>query len=486
MASNLRIAQKQVVPGDPHDCTDAADRLSILRAVCDTLVRRTDRGHAPNLATHWEVNDAGRTWRFDLRPDHRFHDGSRCDAEAVARSLRRMARADKGYTLGALGVWHQYLGGATIEPLDDVTLSIRLVEPIADLLDILEQGFIVAPGTLERWDRGKSEAIIGAGPYRIEDMSDTTLHACRVAGHFANPTADEVMWIAEKDPQTRWRMLHDGAVDVACDLPPDVSDQTGGGRDRPLTLRTYTSPVAIIFLLNSATGPLADARVRRALNHAVDRSALVTDVMAGHASPLHGFVSGVHFGAETARQVPHDPPRARQLLSEAGHGNGLTLGVDCPTQLPDEAEALCAALRDQLRQVGVTLEIHVHPEREAYAHMVRRKEIRDMCVFDSSPMSTFRVLYEKIDARVAGSWWQGYHNASVEALLDRARREVSHPARGQLYGEAYTALQADPAWLTLYTHHRMIGLAGDHPGFAMPADGVVDVMALPMPPAAAP
>jgi peptide/nickel transport system substrate-binding protein len=102
-----------------------------------------------------------------------------------------------------------------------------------------------------------------------------------------------------------------------------------------------------------------------------------------------------------------------------------------------------------------------------------------MCVFDSSPMSTFRVLYEKIDARVAGSWWQGYHNPAVEAQLDAARQETSHAARGRLYGQSYAALQADPPWLTLYTHARTIGLAGSHPGFRMQADGILDVTALP-------
>lgn len=475
MASRLRIVQKRVSPGDPHDCTDAADQLSILRAVCDTLVRRDGTIHVPALAVDWNVDREARVWQFELRPDHVFHDGSPCDAAAIARSLHRMARADKGYTLGAPGVWRQYLGGAEIAALDARTLRIRLAEPIADLLDILEQGFIVAPATLEQWDSGKPSEILGSGPYRIARRTEVSVTATGLPNHFREPAIDEVTWIAEPDPAARRRMVLEGRAEIAADLGPDPS---GRSIASGMTRYNYMSPVAIIFLLNCTAGPLTDPRVRRALALAVARDGLVADVMGGHASPLYGIVSPVHFGAEKGTELAHDPEQARRLLAEAGHGGGLTLGVDCPTRLPDEAQDLCAALNRQLEQVGITLEINVHSDREAYAHMVRRKEIRDMCVFDSSPMSTFRVLYEKIDSRVAGSWWQGYRNGHVEATLDAARSETSHDARGALYAKACATLQADPAWLTLYTHTRSIGLsdgAGAPLNFTMPCDGVIDV-----------
>jgi ABC-type transport system substrate-binding protein len=111
--------------------------------------------------------------------------------------------------------------------------------------------------------------------------------------------------------------------------------------------------------------------------------------------------------------------------------------------------------------------------------MVRRKEIRDMCVFDSSPMSTYRVLYEKIDSRIAGSWWEGYTNPAIETLIDQGRVTTDRTKRAAIWRKAYRLLQDDPAWLTLYNPLRVIGLAGAHPDFAMPADGVIDAVRLP-------
>lgn len=94
-------------------------------------------------------------------------------------------------------------------------------------------------------------------------------------------------------------------------------------------------------------------------------------------------------------------------------------------------------------------------------------------------MSTFRVLAEKIDARVAGSWWLGYHNEAVEALLDEGRATVDARQREKVFRKAYHALQTDPPWLYLYNPLRVTGLSGHHPNWRMRADGVLDVTMLP-------
>jgi ABC-type transport system substrate-binding protein len=468
------IAQARLGLQDPHDCTDASDELPILHAIYDTLIRRLGQGFVPHLAARWEVSADARTWTFHLHPNVTFHDGTPCDARAVALNLERMAQPDKGYTLGAPAVWRQFLGGQVLEALDAVTLRVTLAAPMADLLDVLEQGFIAAPSAFGALDAGDHTAQIGSGPYRLDTITAAAITATRMPAHFAPlPLNDRIEWRLVPDATTRLALLQSGVVQVANGLEFNASRSLGTMRHE------FLSPVAIIYLLNVAQGPLADARTRRALALAVDRDALIDTVVQGAAKPLYGFVSPNHFGAGKTAALKPDRPLARQLLAEAGHGSGLTLEVDCPTRLPDEAQRLTTALAAQLAEVGITLNVHIHTEREEYAHMVRRKDIRDMCVFDSSPMSTYRVLYEKIDSRVAGSWWQGYANPAVEALIDQGRSTTDRTARAAIWAQAYALLQDDPAWLTLYNPLRVIGLAGDNPGFAMPADGVIDAAHLP-------
>lgn len=470
------ILQARLPLRDPHDCTDGADELCLYGAFYDTLLRRDGTGFAPGLATRWEVAADARRWRFHLRPGLRFHDGTPCDAAAVCASLRRMARPDKGYTLGAPGVWAQYLGDARIDARDPLTVEIALAAAMADLPDVLVQGFIVAPAGIAALEAGETTAPIGTGPYRMTGHGPGWIEAEAVA-HPHRPAANpRLRWEAEADPARRLARLLDGTADVATALDHHASRALdGAGATRVEQL----APVAIIYLLNAATGPLADPRMRQALALAVDRPGLVAAAVDGAARPLEGIFSPLHFGAGTAPAPARDPDRARALLAEAGHGGGLQLGLDCPTRLPDEAERLSAALAGQLAEIGVSLSIHVHPEREEYAHKVRRKEIRDLCVFDSSPLSSFRVLHEKIDSRVRGSWWQGYANPAVEALIDRGRATVDDTARAALYADAFGLMQRDPPWLTLYNPLKVTGLRGRHTGFALPVDAVLDVAALP-------
>lgn len=473
MTNSITILQRRADFADPHDCTDAADDLTILSAVFDTLVRRHHQSFVPHLAKSWTVSPDARTWHFALRAAVNFHDGTGCDANAVAQSLQRMAREDKGYTLGAPAVWRQYLGCAKIVA-DDLNLQITLGAPMADLLDVLVQGFIAAPASLARMDAGDMAGAAGTGPYRLADISPGAVRLERAADHFGGQTANQTLiFRAIPDADTRAQMLRDGAAQVATNLPYQADLGSTATRVETLT------PVAIIYLMNAAQGPLADSRVRRALDLALDRTALVQGVVAGGARPLHGFISPVHFGAGKDPAPQQDLTLARRLLAAAGYPDGVTLGVSCPTRLPDESVRLTSHLADQLAQIGVTLDITYHEDREAYAHMVRRKEIRDLAVFDSSPMSTFRVLVEKLDARVRGSWWEGYHNPAVEALIDQARICTDIAARADIYASAYKLLQQDPPWLTLYNPTRVTGLAGSHPGFILPDDAVLDAARLP-------
>jgi peptide/nickel transport system substrate-binding protein len=475
----ITLLQARVQLPDPQDCTDNADTLALLEAVFDPLVRRGGDGRfEPAVAESWRVSEDARTWWFTLRPDLRFHDGAPLDAEAMRFSIERMKRPDVGATLGAPAVWGQYLGGAEIVAEDKVTLRITLTEPMADLLDVLVSGYALPPHAADT--AGFKTAPFGSGAYRIEKLEQG--QEIKLAsnpdwwGHV--PGNPEIICRQESDATRRLTALLSGSCAIAARLGPGEAEELA--KAPGFTICRHIDPTAIIYLLNTTKGPFRDPRVRRAVNLAVDRDALIDDVLDGGGQPLAGFISPAHFGSPPQSE-PEKPDleSARRLLAEAGHGEGLILTVDCPTRLPDEAEALTAALSRQLAEIGVTLDVLLVEDRVAYAEQVRAKAIHDLCLFDSSPMSTYRVLREKIDSRVAGAWWQGYRNPEIEALIDTARITTAPLAREKLYRHCYEILREDPAWLTLYNHTRWIGLVGDHPTWRPRADGILDIAGLP-------
>ncbi len=481
MSRQITIAQARVALDDPHACTDSGDVLCAMGALFDTLVRRDASGrYVPALATGWVVSDDARSFTFSLRNDIRFHNGDICDAEAVRCSIERMARPDMGATLGAPGVYAQYLAGVRVEILDRLKVRVTLAEPLADLLDILVAGHIVSPRAIEAAGEDLAARAVGTGPYRLEEyVPGERICACADPEHHAGPPAHQrIVWVRGESPAARLAMLRSGAADIAMGLR---SAEARDLRALPgFTSVNALAPTAIILMFDASRGAGADSRVRRALNLGIDREALVRDVLAGAGQPLHGFVSPVHFGSDPgAPEFRPDRTEARRLLSEAGYGDGITLQVYCPTRLPDEARRLVREIEAQLSVFGVRFNVHLEADRTRYANRVRLKQIHDLCVFDSSPMSTFRVLHEKIDSRVRGSWWEGYANPAVEALIDLARRATDDAAREALYRECYRRLQQDPPWIYLYNHRQTVGLRGEHPGWVMPRDGVLDVRALP-------
>ncbi|MCO4052691.1 MAG: peptide ABC transporter substrate-binding protein [Bosea sp.] len=475
-ASTFTIVQPRVMLDDPHACTDSGDVLTVFGGLFDALARRGASGWEPNLATGWSMSDDARTTTFTLRAGVRFHDGEPCDAGAIRFCLERMARPDMGATLGAPGVYAQYLQGMRIDVPDPHTLVMTTAEPIADILDIVGYGHIVSPRALADAGEDLARRSVGTGPWKLESCREGEHLLASASPHHLAPKSrhGELRWQAEPSAAARLDALMSGRAHVANGLP------MAGHATAGVTFHDYLAPTALIFMFNAAAGPAADLRVRRALNLAIDRAALVAGVLGGAGQPLHGYISPAHDGYDPAApEFALDRAEARRLLAEAGYADGLALNVYCPTRLPDEAPQLVDAIEAQLSGIGVSFIRHVEPDRTRYANQVRLKQIHDICVFDSSPMSAFRVLHEKVDSRVKGSWWEGYANPAVEALLDQARRTIDANARRALRCETYRLLQQDPPWLYVYNHRRRIGLAGSHPVYAMRFDGVLDVRTLP-------
>ena len=482
----ITIVQRSVHIPDPHDCTDNADARALLESVFDALVRRGPDGRfRPAVAEHWSCSADAKSWDFHLRPELRFHDGSPLDASAVRFSLERMKRPDVGATLGAPAVWGQYLGDAEIVDLGPRTVRITTGEPLADLLDVLVDAYVLPPARADRQDFRQHP--VGSGAYQIEDMSPGEWVRMSANPHwYAGPPANaKLIWRTMSHGDDRLRAVIDGTAQVATKLdlatvewPAQAALHTASD----LTRVDHLDPTAIIFVLNATRGPFRDPHLRRAVNLAIDRDALIQTVLQGSGRPLTGFVSPAHAGYQPP--VAHgprvyDPDAARSLMAKAGVASGLDIVADCPTRLPDEAVALGDAVALQLQSMGIRLSLKVTEDRTRYAEQVRDKQIHDLCLFDSSPLSTFRVLNEKVDSRVRGSWWQGYKNAEVEALLDRSRRCVDSAQRRAMFESVYALLVRDPPWLTLYNHVRSVLLRGTWNGWQLRSDGVLDAVTLP-------
>ena len=195
-----------------------------------------------------------------------------------------------------------------------------------------------------------------------------------------------------------------------------------------------------------------DKRVRQALNYAVNVPAIIDEILGGAANPMINPLTPVHNGFVKPEQAyHHNPARAKALLHEAGFGNGMHLTLDIPTIHPDESPVLAEMLKKQLAAVGVELEIRPHDNRPAYSMLVRNKQIGDACIFDSSPLSTYRTLREKFHSGIKGPWWEGYHNPSVNQMMETAWHTPQYEERTRLYQRVTQTIYEDAPWIFLYS-----------------------------------
>jgi peptide/nickel transport system substrate-binding protein len=442
----IRIVQEQVRLNDPHAITDSRTLLNLRDALHDALVRRTPTGaFEPSLAMEWSTEPDARNWTFSIRHGARFHDGRPVRATDVAASILRAASPAAGGEMATEGVLAGYFEGARVTAPSPDRVRITMGRPVADLLDLLADIVILPDG------EPTGDATVGAGPYRISEIHDGGLVMEAVEHYWrGDPLANKLVWLAEPDAAERARLVREQAVDLAIGL--GIVAQHTLARAETVTVLTSPGSLCVAFLLNATNGPCADPRVRQALNYALDVDSIIAEVAGGAAQALNGPFTPLHYGhAPDVPRYPHDPDRARALLAEAGYRDGLTLTFDIPTRLPDEALALGEALQRDCRAIGVEVQLQVHTDRLAYARMVRAKQIGDGCCFDSSPLSTYRVLREKLHSRVAGPWWQGYANNEVDALIDVAATTLDDAERQAIYRRAYRTIRDDAPWIFLYS-----------------------------------
>ncbi len=429
--------------------------------VWDTPIYRDPKTgqYLPNLATGWTwIDDT--TLELTLREGVTFHNGEPFDADDVVYTYNTVSAPDSGVKFQRIVNWIDH-----VEKIDPYTVRIHTKGPFPQALEFLAGPMPIYPNEYyaEVGTEGMSNMPIGTGPYKVVNMKpgeeytlvrneDYTWGSPKGTAQIANVVVREI-----PDVQTQVAELISGGIDVTADLTPDLVAKLQG---TPGVTAEMAETLRIFYLGMDASGrtqsdPVADPKVRKAISHAVNRQAIVDNLLGGAPRVVNTPCHPLQFGCDESQATvyDYDPEKARALLAEAGYGDGFS--IDLYAEAPaHEAEAVMG----DLAKIGIETKLHRLPW-EAY---------RDAQMSNKAPLwLTNWGSYSLADAAASisiffnGSEDDFAQDAEVIEWLKAADTSTDPGVREDLYGKAIGRISEQAYILPTFSGVRSYGWNSD-------------------------
>ena len=293
---------------DPCEASRSNVGRIVKQNVTETLteIDPDDGSITPRLATAWErVDDL--TWRFELQEGVTFHDGEPFNAEAVKTAIERTLdeRIDCEIRI-------KFFGGMKVTPVvvDEHTVDIKTAEPAPILPTMMGTMTITSPNTVMG---ERTRDPIGTGPYRFVSWTPgTSVVLERFADYWGEaPEVAKVTYVFRGESAVRAAMVAAGEADIAPNIA--VQDATDPAMDF-----SYLNSETSSFRIDVTKPPLDDVRVRKAMNLAIDRDAMIGTIFSEDVvKATQMVVPSINGHNPNLEPYPYDPEQAKQLLAEA-------------------------------------------------------------------------------------------------------------------------------------------------------------------------
>ena len=456
---------------DPGHATEG-ESIKVCDNIYDTLVQYSagTTELEPALAESWENSADGLTWTFHLRRGVTFHDGTPFNADAVLFSLNRQHEPTHPFhnVGGAYYQWES-IGLSDIvdkiTALDEFTVQFRLHRMHAPFIyDIASTQFaIVSPTALQRWGEAFAEHPVGTGPFKFVQWTrnDKIVLEANDAYWGGRPVLDRVIFRAIPNNSVRLLELQNGNLHVMEFPNPD--DLPEIQQDARLEL-VMQSGLNVGYLgMNMDKPPFDNLKVRQAINHAINKMAIVEQLYQGTAIPAKVPIPPTLWSYDdTIEDVPYNPALAKQLLAEAGYPDGFetTLwALPVPRPYIPDGRMLAVALQSDLRNVGIDAEI-VTFDWVTYLDKTRNGE-HDMALLGwiadtADPDTFFFPLLSKTAAEKPAWNIAFYRSDEMQEVLEQARTSTTQAERIALYQQAQAIFHRDAPWVPIAHAQRLL------------------------------
>lgn len=449
---------------DPALSTDVPTGRAV-GYVFDGLVRFTpDAQVVPGLARAWDVSTDGLTYTFHLRTGVKFHDGRPFTARNVVATFQRVldpaTKGGRGWPLYPIRGAKDYADGkgTTISGLaapDDTTVVITLTEPLAIFPKLLAMP--VAAIVPDSPAANFGENPIGTGPWKfVEWKHDDYLLFARNPTYFDGPPkADSLMARIVPEPSTAVAEFESGNVDVL--YVPEGETRNWEQTDEKKAMLLSAPALRMVYIaINTTRGPLADVRVRQALNYATDSKAILEGIVSGRGNLSAGVIPpALPGGDSTRRGYTRDVAKAKQLLAAAGYPNGIDIEL-WSSQTPPFPR-ISQAVQANLLEAGVRVKLvqrDASSMREAARAGQTDMALKDWFADYPDAENFLFPLLHSTNKGVGGNV-SFYSNPQYDQLVSNARRELDDAKRTAMYTEADKLAYNDAPMIYLFFYKEL-------------------------------
>jgi len=471
-ANTLRVG----VQGDAGTMDPQAQNiqttLTLHSMVFDALVTRDrDLKLAPALATRWDLVNPT-TWRFQLRPNVRFHGGEAFGADDVKFSIERTKHATSQFQVFAASI-------TEVRIVDDLTVDIVTATPDPLVPDKLTYIFIMDRGWAEQHNvrepqnlRTRQETYTalnanGTGPFILrtrEPDTRTVLERNPAYWGAIEGNVTRVEWRPIGNDPTRVSALLSRELDLVIDVPTQDVARLSRAADIKVDRTNEFRTIFFGFDLKNdqlkygqpGTGnPFRDRRVREAAYRAIDIEAVQRATMRGLATPTGQLLAPGNVGYDAAldRRLPYDPEGARRLLREAGVPQNFSFTLDCPNDRYVNDEQVCQAVTAMLNQAGFNVTLNLMPRARYFPKLWERDTSMFMMGFNSP---YFDGMYALETLHMTRADPEGifnyslYSNPEIDRIIRTARDETDLAKRAELMKAAWRRVTEELIYVPMY------------------------------------
>lgn len=406
----------------------------------------------PGLAESWQQLD-DRTMQFKLRKGIKFHNGDDFTAEDVKFSFERMMNSPRiAFVLPPI---------ERIDVVDDYTVNIVTKTPFGPLLAHLSHPALgmVSKKLLTENPEALKEKPIGTESYKFKEWIYGDKLVLEKNEDFYDKNERGLKYIIFKnvvEASNRAIGLETGEIDIA--TPISSVDEENIKNNPKLQLLTKPSISYTYIGMNMTKAPLNDIRVRKAINYAIDKQAIIDVILNGNGKIATSPIAPGVFGfTDKTKNYEYNVEKAKELMKEAGYENGFTTSIlvfsgEANTQTAEIVQAY-------LKEIGIDLKIEI-VEVSAYWDMTERGVhnlfLGSWGVVTGDADYGLYAMYHSSAKGGAGNR-DFYENEKVDELLDKAKTEIDPETRKKLYEEAQILIVNDAPDVMLYNRNLTVG-----------------------------